>query len=97
MVVDYRPINGITVVDKYPMPRIEEMLDQVCDSCYFSKLDLHSGFHRIRVLPEHVERTAFRTKLGTFAYKMMSFGLCTVPKDDELYLAGDARVRWSLH
>ncbi|MGV0951482.1 MAG: dUTP diphosphatase, partial [Azonexus sp.] len=79
MVVDYRPINKLTLVDKYPLPRIDEMLDQVGDSRYFSKLDLHSGFHQIRVAPEHVERTAFRTKYGTFAFQVMPFGLCNAP------------------
>ena len=79
MVVDYRPITELTVVDKYPFPRIDEMLDRVGDVSYFSKLDLHSGFHQILVFPEHVERTAFRTKYGTFAYQVMSFGLCNAP------------------
>ena len=80
MVVDYRPINKLTVVDKYPLPRIDEMLDRVGNAAYFSKLDLHSGFHQIRVHPDHVERTAFRTKYGTFAYKVMPFGLCNAQR-----------------
>ena len=71
--VDYRPINKLTVVDKHHLPRIDEMLDRVGDASYFSKLDLHSGFHQIRVIPEHVERTEFRTKYGTFAYQVMPF------------------------
>ena len=79
MVVDYRPINKLTVVDKYPIPGIDEMLDSVGDASYFSKLDLHSGFHLISVFPEHVERTAFRTNYGTFAYQVMPFGLCNAP------------------
>ena len=54
MVVDYRPINRLTVVDKYPLPRIDEMLDRVGDASFFSKLDLHSGFHQIRVHSDHV-------------------------------------------
>ena len=66
MVVDYRPINKLTVVDKYTLPRIDEMFDRVGDASYFSKLDLYSGFHQIRVFPEHVERTAFQTTYGTF-------------------------------
>ena len=73
MVVDYHPINKLTVVDKYPLPRIDDMHDRVGDASYFSKLDLHSGFHQIRVFPERVERTAFRTKYVTFAYKIMPF------------------------
>ena len=48
-------------------------------SCNFSKLDLHSGFHQIRLVPEHVPRTAFKTKYGTFQYKVMPFGLCNAP------------------
>ena len=79
MVEDYRPINKLTVVDKYHLPRIDEMLDSVGDASYFYKLDLHSGFHQIRVFPEHVERTAFRNKYGTFAYQVMPFGLCNAP------------------
>ena len=73
MVADFRPVNKLTVVDKYPLPRIDEMLDRVGDASYFSKLDLHSGFHQIRVFPEHLERTAFRSKYGTFAYHLMTF------------------------
>ena len=79
MVVDYMPINKLTVVDKYPLQRIDEMIDRVGDACCFSKLDLHSGFHQIRVFPDHVERTAFRTKYVTFAYEVMPFGLCNAP------------------
>ena len=77
MVVDYRNINKLTVVNKYPLPRIDEMLDRVGDASYFSKLDQQPGFHKIRVFHEHVERTAFRTNYGTFAYQVMPFGLCT--------------------
>ena len=79
MVVDYRPINKLLVAAKYPLPRIDEMLDRVGDASYFSKLDPHSGFHQIRVFPEHVELTAFRTKYGTCAYHIMPFGLCNAP------------------
>ena len=75
MVVNYRHTNMLTVVDKFTIPRIDEMLDRVGDASYLSKLDLHSGFHQIRVHQDHVERTAFRTKYGTFAYLVMPFGL----------------------
>ena len=85
--VEYRPINKLTVVDKYPLPRIDEMLDRVGDASYFSKLDLHSDFHQILVFPEHVERTAFWTKYGTFAYQVMPFVQCPcdISKDNGLY------------
>ena len=74
--VDYRPLNHLTAVDTYHLPRIDEMIDQVGRANVFSKLDLHSGFHQIRVFPEHVERTAFKTMYGIFVYKLMPFGLC---------------------
>ena len=79
MVVDYRPINKLTLVDKYPIPRINEMLDQVGDIRYFSKLGLHYGVHQILVDPDHVERSAFLTKYVTYAYLLMPFGLCNAP------------------
>ena len=67
MCVDYRPLNAITIIDQYPLPRIEELIDQVGSTAkLFSKLDLHSGFHQIRLLPEDVHKTAFKTKYGTF-------------------------------
>jgi len=55
MVVDYRSINLLTVVDKYHLPSIDEILDRVGNASYFFKLDLHSGFHQIRVHPDHVD------------------------------------------
>ena len=80
MCVDYRPLNAITIIDQYPLPRIEELIDQVGSTAkFFSKLDLHSGFHQIRLLPEDVPKTAFKTKYGTFQYKVMPFGLCNAP------------------
>ena len=77
--VDYRPLKAITVTDVYPLPRIDEMIDRAWKSKYFSKLDLHSGFHQIRIVPEHRESTAFKTKYGTFQWKVMPFGLCNAP------------------
>ena len=80
MCVDYRPLNALTVVDQYPLPRIEELIDQVESTAkFFSKLDLHSGFHQIRVVPEDIPKTAFKTKYGTFQYRVMPFGLCNAP------------------
>ena len=55
------------------------MLDHVGSATIFTKLDLHSGFHQIKVVPEHRERTAFKTKYGTFMYNVMPFGLCNAP------------------
>ena len=77
--VDFRPLNAITVVDDYPLPRIGEMIDQVGKATIFSKLDLHSGFHQIRVVEEDIPKTAFKTKFGSYHYKVMPFGLCNAP------------------
>ena len=75
--IDYRGLNNITVKDKYLLPRIDEMLDNMRGSRYFTKLDLQQGFHQIRVHPEHVPRTAFQTKYGRFQFRVMPFGLVT--------------------
>jgi hypothetical protein len=77
--IDYRALNKISQADKYPMPRIDELLDSLKGSKVFSKLDLQQGFHQIRVFPEHVERTAFQTKFGSYQFKVMPFGLCNAP------------------
>ena len=66
--VDYRPLNAITVADVYPLPRIDEMIDNAGKSTWYTKMDLHAGFHQFRLHPEHVERTTFKTKCGTFQY-----------------------------
>ena len=64
--IDYRALNKITLKDKYPLPRIDELIDNMAGAEYFTKIDLQQGFHQIRVKPEHVPRTAFQTKFGSF-------------------------------
>ena len=78
-VVDYRTISRLTMVDKYPLPRIDEKLDLIGNASYFYKLYLYSGLHQILVHPDRVDQTAFRTKYGTFAHLVMSLGLCNAP------------------
>ena len=77
--MDYGPLNAITVADVYPLPGIDEMIDKAVGSRWFSKIDLHAGFHQIRVHEAHVERTAFKTKYGTDQFKVMPAGLCNAP------------------
>ena len=77
--VDYRALNSLTVKDSYPMSRIDEALDNMSGCAYFTKLDLRSGYHQIRVHDEHVSRTAFRTPFGSFEFLVMPFGLCNAP------------------
>ena len=78
-VVDYRALNRITKRNNAPLPRSDEMFDRLGGAKYFSKLDLKTGFHQIRVKPEDIEKTAFNTKYGQFEYLVMPMGLCNAP------------------
>ncbi|KAJ9516688.1 hypothetical protein QJQ45_015121 [Haematococcus lacustris] len=79
MCIDYRALNKRTVRDRYPLPRIDDLLDQVRGKRVFSSLDLQSGYHQIRITPEDVPKTAFLTPMGQFQYKVLCFGLCNAP------------------
>lgn len=79
VVIDYRKLNDKTVNDKFPIPQIEEILDSLGKSAYFTTLDLKSGFHQIEMDPKHQEKTAFSTALGHFEFLRMPFGLKNAP------------------
>jgi hypothetical protein len=79
MCVDYRPLNEVTIKNKYPLPRIDILFDQLTESRVFSNIDLRSGYHHIRIRPKDIPKTAFTTRYGLFEYLVMSFGLTNAP------------------
>src|ERR1044072_7699625 len=77
--VDYKQLNKVTIKNWYPLPRIDDLMDQLVGACVFSKIYLRSGYHQIRVKTEDIQKTTFRTRYGHYEYFVMLFGVTNAP------------------